>query len=71
MLYWLDRCCYQGWLSMDQYPYCEDAANAIGESIHWLRRSERVMKKRQRQMDRLVVGNNAAATSPFLREVVV
>ena len=36
MLYWLDRCGYAGWLSMDQYPYREDAAGAIGESIEWL-----------------------------------
>jgi len=33
MLYWLDRCGYSGWFSMDQYPYREDAAGALGEHL--------------------------------------
>jgi len=33
LLYWLRKTGYQGWLSMDQYPYREDAVDAITESI--------------------------------------
>ncbi len=36
-LYWSARCNYTGWLSMDRYPYREDAAGDIGESILWIR----------------------------------
>ena len=33
---WLERLGYNGWYSMDQYPYREDARNAINESIRWI-----------------------------------
>jgi xylose isomerase len=71
MLYWLDRCGYQGWLSMDQYPYREDAAGAIGESILWLRRFDELMQKHRRQIDSLLAADDAVATSRFLRKVLV
>jgi xylose isomerase len=37
LLYWLDRAGYDGFLSMDQYPYREDPEGAIAESIQWLK----------------------------------
>ena len=43
MLYWLDRVGYQGYLSMDQYPYREEPEQAIAESIAWLRALRRVV----------------------------
>ena len=70
ILYWLDRCGYQGWLSMDQYPYREDAATAIGESILWLRQFEALMEQSRKQIDNLVQGQDAIATSSFLRSVL-
>ena len=33
---WLERLGYAGWYSMDQYPYREDARDAINESIRWI-----------------------------------
>ncbi len=71
MLYWLDRCGYQGWLSMDQYPYREEAAEAIGESIRWLRRFDEVVRRHRREIDAVVAANDAVATSRFLRKVLV
>ena len=68
-LYWLDRCDYKGWLSMDQYPYREDAADAIGESILWLRHFDRLQQKYRQQIDKLILANDAVATSRFLREM--
>lgn len=70
-LYWLDRCGYTGWLSMDQYPYREDAAGAIGESILWLRQFDQVLQRHRPAIDRLVAGGDAVATSRFLRSVLV
>jgi xylose isomerase len=69
MLYWLDRCDYKGWLSMDQYPYREDAADAIGESILWLRHFDRLQQKYRQQIDKLILANDAVATSRFLRKM--
>jgi sugar phosphate isomerase/epimerase len=71
MLYWLDRCGYQGWLSMDQYPYREAAAEAIGESILWLRQFDRIVQEHRAEIDKLVAANDAVATSRFLRKVMV
>jgi xylose isomerase len=70
MLYWLDRCGYQGWLSMDQYPYREDAAQAIGESILWLRQFDRVVQEHRKEIDKLVAASDAVTTSRFLRKVL-
>jgi xylose isomerase len=71
LLYWLDRCGYAGWLSMDQYPYREDAAGAIGESILWLRQFSTILTAHRSEIDRLLERQDAVATSQFLREVLV
>lgn len=70
-LYWLRRTGYAGWLSMDQYPYREDAAGAIGESIQWLKGFERTVERCAPELDRLVAGGDAVATSQFLRSVLL
>ena len=70
-LYWLDRCGYTGWFSMDQYPYREDAAGAIGESIQWLCQFDAVMQRNRSAIDGLLAGGDAVATSTFLRKVLV
>lgn len=71
MLYWLDRCGYAGWLSMDQYPYREDAAGAIGESILWLRQFSAILEANRAAIDVLVSQQDAVATSRFLRAVLM
>jgi xylose isomerase len=68
-LYWLDRCGYVGWLSMDQYPYREDAAGAIGESIFWLRQFSAILEAHREEIDQLVKQQDAVATSGFLRTI--
>ncbi|MBD3239103.1 MAG: TIM barrel protein [Chitinivibrionales bacterium] len=35
-LYWLDRCNYSGWITMDQFPYRLDGRDAVAESVAWL-----------------------------------
>ncbi len=69
-LYWLDRCGYVGWLSMDQYPYREDAAAAIGESILWLCRFDEVLTQYRGKIDELILQGDAVATSAFLRKAL-
>lgn len=69
-LYWLDRCGYQGWLSMDQYPYREDAAEAIGESILWLHQFEAILEQNREAIDTLVQRQDPISTSRFLRSVL-
>lgn len=69
-IYWLRRTGYSGWLSMDQYPFREDAAGAIGESIQWLQRYEALVEANQPEMDGLIASGDAIATSRFLRRIL-
>jgi xylose isomerase len=71
ILYWLDRSGYSGWFSMDQYPYREDAAGAIGESILWLRRFDEILAAHRDEIDVLIAADDAVRTSRFLREVLL
>ena len=70
-LYWLDRTGYDGWVSMDQYPYREDAGDAIGESVQWLVGFDRIVREHRERIDALVDGYDAVATSRFLREALL
>lgn len=69
-LYWLDRIKYTGWLSMDQYPYREDAAIAISESIEWLAHYEGILQENRKKIDELVALGDAVATSRALRSML-
>lgn len=69
-LYWLDKCGYDGWLSMDQYPYREDAAGAIGESIQWLVKFDAIQRENKQKIDELLALGDPVATSRFLRSVI-
>ncbi len=70
-LYWLDRCGYAGWLSMDQYPYREDAAGAIGESIQWLMRFDALLDTHRAALDTLIAQGDPVATSRRLRQMLL
>jgi sugar phosphate isomerase/epimerase len=70
-LYWLDRTGYNGWLSMDQYPYREDGAAAIGESILWLVRFDEILQEHRAEIDRLISEEDAVQTSRFLRKALL
>jgi sugar phosphate isomerase/epimerase len=70
MLYWLDRCGYAGWLSMDQYPYREDAAGAISESIQWLVKFDKLQCDNKAKIDRLLQLGDPVETSKFLRDIL-
>ena len=44
LLFWLRKMRYDGWWSMDQYPYREDAREALSESIEWIVALERKLE---------------------------
>jgi len=70
LLYWLDRCGYTGWLSMDQYPYREDAAGAIGESIAWLAAFDGILQRHRAEMDAVIAAGDPVATSRLMRRLL-
>ena len=70
-LFWLDRCGYTGWFSMDQYPYREDAAGAIGESIAWLVRLDVLQQEYRSDIEQLLALGDPVETSRFLRKILL
>jgi sugar phosphate isomerase/epimerase len=69
LLYWLKKTGYEGWLSMDQYPYREDAVDAISESVLWVKKFEKIVDEYFNEIDTLVKANDAVETSRFLRRI--
>jgi xylose isomerase len=55
---------------MDQYPYREDAVDAISESILWVRKFELIVNEYYNEIDALIKLNDAVETSRFLRKVI-
>lgn len=70
LLFNLKKTNYTGWLSMDQYPYREDATDAISESILWVRKFEEIVEDNFAEIEQLVKLNDAVATSRFMRKVL-
>lgn len=70
-LYWLDRTGYAGWLSMDQYPYREDAAGAIGESILYLHRMDEILEDWRGELDALVAEGDAVKMAGVMRKIIL
>lgn len=70
-LFWLQRTEYSGWISMDQYPYREDAADAIGESVQWLRGYEDIVTRHYGELSTLISQQDAVAASRFLRRALL
>lgn len=71
MLYWLDKCGYDGWLSMDQYPYREDAVGAISESINWLKAFDKIMTANRDKIAETIAEGDTVKTSGFMRSILL
>ena len=69
--YWLDRCGYQAWISMDQYPYREEADAAIGESILWLRHYEGLVAQHGDHIHQTIAAYDGVSTSRLLRQLLL
>jgi len=70
LLFWLKKTGYEGWLSMDQYPYREDGVDAISESILWVKKFESIVDEYYKEIDALIKLNDAVETSRFLRKLI-
>jgi len=70
LLFWLKKTGYEGWLSMDQYPYREDAIDAISESIHWVKKYEEIVDRYYNEIESLIKLNDAVETSRFMRKLL-
>ncbi len=71
LLYWLDECGYDGWFSMDQYPYREDAVGAISESVNWLKKFDDILTKNLKNITDAINEGDAVKTSKLIREELI
>lgn len=71
LCYWLKKIGYDGWHSMDQYPYREDAVRAISESIAMLRAIEDALTpSRLTKIDELLQTGDATRSARWVREFI-
>lgn len=69
LLFWLRETGYEGWYSMDQYPYREEAQGALRESIEFLKAIDRRLDERaMKEMRELVRGGDAVRSTRWIRE---
>lgn len=71
LLFWLKEINYAGWYSMDQYPYRENGAAAVRESVAFLRGVEqRLNEGRMNQIRTLIAKGDAAASTRWMRQLL-
>ncbi len=71
LLFWLKEIGYEGWHSMDQYPYRENGAAAIHESIAFLRSVEkRLTQENCQQIRELLKTGDATKSTRWMRELL-
>jgi len=71
LLFWLGETRYAGWYSMDLYPYREDAAAAVRESVAFLQSVEHLVSDaRREEMRELIRKGDATASTRWMRELL-
>lgn len=71
LLFWLREIGYNGWYSMDQYPYREDGVAAVRESVAFLRSVEKLLTdKRHQEIWKLISKGDATQTTRWMRELL-
>ena len=69
LLFWLGETGYDGWYSMDQYPYREEGKGAIEASIRYLQMIDRILTDRKKEEIRdLLKEGDAVRAQNWLRE---
>ncbi|MBC2593222.1 TIM barrel protein [Ruficoccus amylovorans] len=72
LLFWLHEIGYDGWYSMDLYPYRENASGAVRESVLFLQGVDRLLVPENRERIRqLIAEGDATATAGFVRELIL
>ena len=60
---WLTEIRYDGWLSMDQYPYREDGKAALQGSVEFLQGIEAMLDETSREEIRGIIARGEAVES--------
>lgn len=69
LLYWLERIEYNGWYSLDIFPYREDSLGVASESILWIENLRKVMFNiGLDKIGEIVAGRDVTKISKVIRE---
>jgi xylose isomerase len=70
--YWLDRTGYDGWLTIDQFPYREDGVGAAQESALWLSGLIDLLGKvSPAEIEKVLAAKDAVGASALLRKIIL
>ena len=70
-VYWLRRTGYDGYMTLDQFPYREDGREAVAESAAWLDYLESLIDRADMEEIRNVIEKNSAVeASRLMRRLV-
>jgi xylose isomerase len=71
-LYWLRRTDYQGWITLDQFPYRQNGRDAIAESAAWLDALEGVLDRSDmNEIATVLASKDAVAATRMARRLVL
>lgn len=71
LVFWLKELGYDGWYSMDQYPYREDAQGALRNSVEFLQGIEAMLTEKSREEIRaLLAEGDAVKSTAWLRSKI-
>lgn len=71
LLFWLKELGYDGWYSMDQYPYREDAQGALRNSVEFLQGIEAMLTEKSREEIRaLLAAGDAVKSTSWIRSKI-
>lgn len=69
--YWLRRTGYDGWMTIDQYPYREDGRDAVAESAAWLDWLESLLDRADLgEIDGVLAQGDGVASSRLMRRLL-
>jgi xylose isomerase len=68
--YWLERTGYEGWLTIDQFPYREDGRDAVAESAEWMAAlQQRVADADRERIEAVLRSGDAVEASRLMRSL--
>ena len=71
-LFWLKKTGYDGWFTMDQFPYREDGRDAINESVKWFDALQEVIEKADlKEIEEVIAKKDAVQSSKLMRKILL
>jgi xylose isomerase len=69
--YWLERTGYDGWITIDQFPYREDGRDAVAESAEWLELlRHKAMALDADEIEAVLNSKDAVQSSRLMRKLI-